>query len=105
SVVSSSAWLLMRSSNSIKIDEAYTKLHAGHSERVNKKWYDNVVIATKYIGPMASASPTATPTPTVSPSPSASPNPTPSPTPKPTPTPTPSPTPTPRPTPTPTPSP
>jgi hypothetical protein len=43
-------------------------LHALHSERINKKWYDNVVIATQYIGPMASASPAA-PTPTVSPSP------------------------------------
>jgi hypothetical protein len=32
-------------------------LHATHSERVNKKWYDNVVIAKQYIGPMASASP------------------------------------------------
>ena len=32
-------------------------LHVINSERVNKKWYDNVVIAKQYIGPMASASP------------------------------------------------
>jgi hypothetical protein len=61
--------LNMRSISTLKLDEAHVTLHALHSERVNKKWYDNVVIATNYIGPMASASPTATPTPTVSPSP------------------------------------
>ncbi len=31
---------------------------------MNKKWYDNVVIATQYIGPMVSASPIPSPTPT-----------------------------------------
>jgi len=67
--------LFLRSIDTLKIDMAALRLHATHSERVNKKWYDNVVIAKKYIGPMASVSPT--PTPTVSPSPSASPTPTP----------------------------
>jgi hypothetical protein len=71
------------------MDEAHIGLHAMHSERVNKKWYDNVVIATKYIGPMASASPTPAPTPTPTP-PFGTPTPTPNPTPPfGTPTPTP----------------
>src|SRR5205085_10171929 len=56
--------LNMRSISTLKIDHANMMLHALHSERVNKKWYDNVVIATKYIGPMASASPAPSPTPT-----------------------------------------
>ena len=48
--------LNMRSINTLKIDKASIGLHAGHSKRVNKKWYDNVVIAKQYIGPMARAS-------------------------------------------------
>jgi hypothetical protein len=56
--------LNVRSISTLKIDEAHIGLHAQHSERVNKKWYDNVVIATQYIGPMASASPVPSPTPT-----------------------------------------
>jgi hypothetical protein len=44
--------LNLRSINTLKIDEAHIGLHAQHSERINKKSYDNVVIATKYIGPM-----------------------------------------------------
>ena len=55
--------LNIRSVSTLKMDEAHIGLHAMHSERLNKKWYDNVVIATKYIGPMASASPTPSPTP------------------------------------------
>ena len=47
--------LNVRSIITLKIDEAHIGLHAGHSERINKKWYDNVVIATQYIGPMVSA--------------------------------------------------
>jgi hypothetical protein len=47
--------LFLRSISSLKIDYTALRLHALHSERVNKKWYDNVVIATKYIGPMVSA--------------------------------------------------
>jgi hypothetical protein len=46
------------------MDEAHIGLQATHSERVNKKWYDDVVIATKYIGPMASTSSAPSPTPT-----------------------------------------
>jgi len=53
--------LNIRSVSTLKMDEAHIGLQAMHSERVNKKWYDNVVIATKYIGPMASASPTPSP--------------------------------------------
>jgi hypothetical protein len=54
--------LNVRSISTLKIDEAHIGLHAGHSERINKKWYDNVVIATQYIGPMVSPTPTPTPT-------------------------------------------
>ena len=56
--------LNIRSIGTLKMDEAHIGLHAIHSERVNKKWYDNVVIATQYVGPMASASPVPSPTPT-----------------------------------------
>ena len=56
--------LNIRSVSTLKMDEAHIGLQAMHSERINKKRYDNVVIATKYIGPMASASPTPSPTPT-----------------------------------------
>jgi hypothetical protein len=56
--------LNIRSTDTLKIDEGHIGLHAQHSERVNKKWYDNIVIATQYIGPMASASPSPSPTPT-----------------------------------------
>ncbi len=47
--------LFLRSIDTLKIDDAGLRLHAQHSERINKKWYDNVVIATQYIGPMVSA--------------------------------------------------
>jgi FG-GAP-like repeat len=47
--------LNVRSLSTLKLDHAHLMLGAAHSERVNKKWYDNVVIATKYIGPMVSA--------------------------------------------------
>lgn len=56
--------LSVRSITTLKMDEANIALHAGRSERVNKKWYDNVVIAKQYIGPMATASPSPSPTPT-----------------------------------------
>jgi hypothetical protein len=55
--------LNVRSISTLKIDEAVIGLHAQHSERINKKWYDSVVIATQYIGPMVSPTPTPTPTP------------------------------------------
>jgi hypothetical protein len=56
--------LNLRSIPTLKMDKSKIMLHALHSERLNKKWHDNVVIATKYIGPMASPSPSPTPTPT-----------------------------------------
>ena len=55
--------LSMRSISALKIDTAHIGLHAQHSERVNKKWYDNVVVATQYIGPIVGASPIPSPTP------------------------------------------
>lgn len=61
--------LNIRSLSTLKIDEAHIGLHALHSERVNKKWYDNVVIATQYIGPMTGASPAPSTTPTPTPPP------------------------------------
>ncbi len=43
-----------RDIDSIKIDRAQIGLHIGSNvNRVNKKWYDDVVVATSYIGPMA----------------------------------------------------
>lgn len=45
--------LFFRSINSLLIDTMALRFHALHSERLNKKWYDNVVIAKSYIGPMA----------------------------------------------------
>ena len=48
--------LNIRSISTLKMDEAHITLQAQHSERVNKKWYDNVVIAKQYIGPMTVAS-------------------------------------------------
>jgi hypothetical protein len=48
--------LFLRSIDTLKIDDVELRQHALHSERVNKKWYDNVVIAKQYIGPMSVAS-------------------------------------------------
>src|SRR5438445_7540794 len=61
----------MRSISTLKIDTAHIGLHALHSERVNKKWYDNVVVATQYIGPMVGGTPIPSPTPTPTPTPTA----------------------------------
>ncbi len=44
--------LNIRSISTLKMDEAHIGLQSQHSERVNKKWYDNVVIADQYVGPM-----------------------------------------------------
>jgi outer membrane biosynthesis protein TonB len=95
--------LRVRDIDTLKIDRVLLSLHAIGSPRINKKWYDNFVVAKSYIGPMSGAAPT--PTPTATPSPTPTPAPTPIPTPTPTPTATPSPTPTPTPTPIPTPTP
>src|SRR5205814_1254666 len=67
--------LVIRKIDTLKLDETYIGLHALHSERLNKKWYDNVVIATQYIGPMASPSPSPSPTPTSTPTPTPTPSP------------------------------
>src|SRR5207247_1096785 len=71
--------LVIRKIDTLKLDETYIGLHALHSERLNKKWYDNVVIATQYIGPMASPSPSPSPTPTSTPTPPHKPTPQPTP--------------------------
>jgi hypothetical protein len=42
----------MRSVASLKLDTVHIMLHAGRTTRLNTKWYDNVVIAKRYIGPM-----------------------------------------------------
>ena len=60
--------LNFRSIPSLKIDNASVILGANQTTQITTKWYDNIVMAKSYIGPMASASPTPTPTPTVSPS-------------------------------------
>ena len=44
--------LVLRSTDLLKMDEAKIGLQANRSDRVNKKWYDNVVLARQYIGPM-----------------------------------------------------
>ena len=48
--------LEIRTVDALKIDQVYLGLHALHSERVNKKWYNNVVIAKQYIGPISMGS-------------------------------------------------
>jgi hypothetical protein len=47
--------LFLRGIDTLKMDRALIGLHSQNSTRVNKKWYDNVVIATQYIGPIVSA--------------------------------------------------
>jgi VCBS repeat protein len=50
--------LFIRSIDTLKIDRALVDLHAGKNTlRVNKKWYDNVVIARSYIGPISPPKP------------------------------------------------
>jgi hypothetical protein len=79
--------LNVRSLSTLKLDRASLGLGAAHSERINKKWYDNVVIATQYIGPLVSPTPTPTPTATRTPTPTPTATRTPTPTPTPIPTP------------------
>jgi hypothetical protein len=45
--------LFLRSVDWLKINEASLTLNASRSTQVNKKWYDNVVIARSYIGPIS----------------------------------------------------
>ncbi len=49
--------LFIRSIDSLKINTAKLSLSNQHSYRVNKKWYDNVVIARSYIGPISPPKP------------------------------------------------
>jgi hypothetical protein len=44
--------LFIRGRSSLLIDTALLNIYNQHSSRVNKKWYDSVVIAKKYIGPI-----------------------------------------------------
>ena len=44
--------LFVRSRSTLQIDHSNLGFHAHHSERVNKIWWDNVVIARAYIGPL-----------------------------------------------------
>jgi hypothetical protein len=45
-----------RDSTSVKLDEVQFENGGQSSSQINDKWYDQVVIATSYIGPMAAAS-------------------------------------------------
>jgi len=45
-----------RDVDTLKIDQIQLELHTkSNSSAVDRKWYDNVVVATSYIGPMSSA--------------------------------------------------
>lgn len=44
--------LFMRSIADLKLDTVHFMLHSGRTTQVQRKWYDNVVIAKKYIGPV-----------------------------------------------------
>jgi hypothetical protein len=45
--------LRFRDDDALKINFASLDLHIGHNTlRQNKKWYDDVVLATSYIGPV-----------------------------------------------------
>jgi hypothetical protein len=69
--------LFLRSVPDLLIDNVLFTMHTHKSTRVNKVWWDNIVIATEYIGPMVS--PTPTPTPTATPRPTSTPTATPTP--------------------------
>jgi hypothetical protein len=46
--------LRLRDTPELKINHAALDLHVGSNpKRENRKWYDDVVIATSYVGPMA----------------------------------------------------
>ncbi|MEX2244715.1 MAG: polysaccharide lyase [Fimbriimonadaceae bacterium] len=54
--------LRLRDVASLKINHAALDLHIGSNRvRENKKWYDDVVIATSYIGPVTSLTPSSSP--------------------------------------------
>jgi len=52
----------LRETTALKIDRFTIDLHIrGNPLAVARKWYDNVVAATSYIGPMVSSTPPTTP--------------------------------------------
>lgn len=53
----------LRDVSTLKIDQIQLQLHAqaGGSSQPNKKWYDNLVVAKSYIGPMATGAPATDP--------------------------------------------
>src|SRR6266480_6262845 len=53
--------LFIRSIPDLMIDAVRLVFHADHSEQVNKLWWDNIVIARSYIGPISTPTPTPTP--------------------------------------------
>jgi hypothetical protein len=57
--------LRMRDTTSVKIDQMQLELHAkSNPSRADRKWYDNVVVARSYIGPMSAAAAAPLPAPT-----------------------------------------
>jgi hypothetical protein len=57
--------LRLRETTALKIDQFDIDLHVkSNTASVARKWIDNVVAATSYIGPMSTATPTALPPPT-----------------------------------------
>jgi hypothetical protein len=57
--------LRMRDTTSVKIDQVQLELHGKNNpSRADRKWYDNVVIATSYIGPVSTSDIASLPAPT-----------------------------------------
>ena len=55
--------LRLRETSALKINQFTLDLHVrSNTLAVAKKWYDNVVAAASYIGPMASTQPLSAPT-------------------------------------------
>jgi hypothetical protein len=47
----------LRDTNTLKIGQIQLELHAqSNTVRADRKWYDNLVVAKSYIGPMSSGS-------------------------------------------------
>ncbi len=57
--------LRMRDTTSVKIDQVQLELHGKNNpSRADRKWYDNVVFATSYIGPVLTSGIASLPAPT-----------------------------------------
>lgn len=57
--------LRMRDTTDLKIDEVQLELHAKNNpSRADRKWYDNLVVATSYIGPVNNSGAAFLPAPT-----------------------------------------